>query len=117
ADWRDQGGGYVKFDREPGPGAGTGHVGGGGRFYWWEIGGGEDMRQKKNQNALKKHDFSPPGQTNLHRAQRICHQRHLDGEFDPDWQSCLQQAQKIALPKFMSVKEKGGYNEWQRKKQ
>ena len=75
------------------------------------------MRQRRQNDAFKNVDFSALGQAIVDEAKRICHQRHLDGEFDPDWQSCLQQARKIMLPKFMSVKEKGGYNEWKRKKQ
>jgi len=34
ADWRDQGGSYVRSDREPAPGTVTVHVGGGRRFNW-----------------------------------------------------------------------------------
>ena len=69
------------------------------------------MRQRRQNDAFKNVDFSALGQAIVDEAKRINHQRHLDGEFDPDWQSCLQQAQKIVLPKFVSVKEKGGYNE------
>src|SRR5262245_49612160 len=68
------------------------------------------MRKRKYNDTFKNVDFSALGQAIVSEAKRLCHQRHLDGEFDPDWQSCLQQAQKIVVPKFMSVKEKGGIN-------
>ena len=70
-----------------------------------------DMRQRKYSDAFKNVDFSELGAQIVAEAKRINHQRHLDGELDPSWSECLQQAQKIMLPKFMSVKEKGGYNE------
>ena len=76
-----------------------------------KIGGDLGMRQRKHNDAFKNVDFSALGQAIVDEAKRINHQRHLHGEFDPSWQLCLQEAQKIMLPKFMSVKEKGGYNE------
>jgi hypothetical protein len=75
------------------------------------------MKQRRGQDIFRNVDFSALGQAIVDEAKRINHQRHLDGEFDPSWQLCLQEAQKIVVPKFMSVKEKGGYNEWKRKKQ
>jgi len=64
------------------------------------------MRQRRQKaDKFKGVDFSALGQAIVDEAKRINHERHLAGEFDPSWQLCLQEAQKIVVPKFMSVKE------------
>jgi hypothetical protein len=71
------------------------------------------MKARKQRDAFAGINFSALGQAIVDEAKRICHQRHLDGEFDPSWQSCLQLAQKVVVPKFMNVKQEGeeGRNE------
>jgi hypothetical protein len=66
------------------------------------------MRQK-SRDPFKDVDFSALGQAIVDEAKRINHQRHLDGELDPPWSECLQEAQKIVIPKFMNVKKEGRY--------
>jgi len=59
----------------------------------------------------KEEDFSDLGRAVMQRAKEICHQKHLYGQLDPDWQSCLQAAQKdIAKQIIRRVKTLGGRN-------
>lgn len=70
-------------------------------------------RQAANRRDIfKDADFSALGQAILAEAKRINHQRHIDGELDPDWQQCLQQAQRTVMEKFLDeqrAKQKGGH--------
>ena len=74
------------------------------------IGSGVIKMKQKNRDVFKGVDFSALGQAIVDEAKRINHQRHLNGELDPSWSECLQQAQKIVIPKFIGNedKEKGG---------
>jgi hypothetical protein len=67
------------------------------------------VKQRKETDVLKGVNFSALGEAILQEAKRLLHEKHLAGEFDPRWQSCLQEAQKIVIPKFMNVKKEGRY--------
>lgn len=59
----------------------------------------------------REEDFSTLGLAVMQRAKEICHERHLQGQLDPDWQSCLQAAQKdVAKQIVRRVKSHGGKN-------
>jgi hypothetical protein len=62
------------------------------------------MKMRKERDPFKGVNFSALGQAIVDEAKRICHQRHLDGELDPSWQTCLQESQRIVVPRFMNVK-------------
>ena len=74
------------------------------------------MQQRKERDAFKAVNFSALGEAIVLEAKKLLHEKHLAGEFDPSWQSCLQEAQKIVIPKFMNVKKEKGYYEWKRKR-
>ena len=65
--------------------------------------------KQKNRDPFKGVNFSALGEAIVQEAKRLLHEKHLSGEFDPSWQSCLQEAQKIVIPKFINVKKEGGY--------
>jgi hypothetical protein len=65
--------------------------------------------KQKSKDVSEGVNFSALGQAIVDEAIEICHRRHLDGEKNPPWSECLQQAQKIVIPKFMNVKKEGGY--------
>src|SRR4029453_8659126 len=64
--------------------------------------------QQKERDAFKGVNFSALGEAIVLEAKKLLHEKHLAGEFDPSWQSCLQEAQKIVLQKFITAKRKGG---------
>ena len=65
------------------------------------------MKQRRERDAFKGVNFSALGEAIVQEAKRLLHEKHLAGEFDPSWQSCLQEAQKIVIPKFLNVKKQG----------
>jgi hypothetical protein len=73
------------------------------------------MKQRRERDAFKGVNFSALGKAIVQEAKRLLHEKHLAGEFDPSWQSCLQEAQKIVIPKFMNVKKEGRYTNGNRK--
>jgi hypothetical protein len=66
------------------------------------------MNQRRERDAFKNVNFSALGEAIVQEAKRLLHEKHLAGEFDPSWQTCLQMAQKIVIPRFVNVKRKGG---------
>jgi hypothetical protein len=67
------------------------------------------MQQRKERDAFKAVNFSALGEAIVLEAKKLLHEKHLSGEFDPSWHTCLQESQKIVIPKFMNVKKEGGY--------
>jgi hypothetical protein len=65
--------------------------------------------KQRSKDVFNGVDFSALGRSIVDEAIEICHRRHLEGEKNPPWSECLQQAQKIVIPKFMNVKKEGGY--------
>jgi hypothetical protein len=65
------------------------------------------MQQRKGRDAFKAVNFSALGEAIVLEAKKLLHEKHLAGEFDPSWHTCLQESQKIVIPKFMNVKREG----------
>jgi hypothetical protein len=74
-----------------------------------EIGGDRKMKQRKERETFKGVNFSALGEAIVAEAKRLLHEKHLSGEFDPSWQTCVQMAERNVIPKFMNVKKEGGY--------
>jgi hypothetical protein len=68
------------------------------------------LKQRNRKDAFKGINFSELGQSIVNEAIEICHRRHLEGEKNPSWSDCLQQAQVIVIPKFTNVTKEGGAN-------
>jgi hypothetical protein len=67
------------------------------------------MKQRKKRDAFKGVNFSALGEAIVAEAKKLLHEKHLSGEFDPSWRTCLQMAQRNVIWKFMNVKKEGGY--------
>jgi hypothetical protein len=54
-------------------------------------------------------DYTDLGRAVMQRAKELLHERHLAGQLDPNWQDCLQAAQKdISKQIVKRVKQNGG---------
>jgi hypothetical protein len=67
------------------------------------------MKQRRERDAFKGVNFSALGEAIVQEAKLLLHEKHLSGEFDPSWHTCLQESQKIVIPRFVNVKREGGY--------
>jgi hypothetical protein len=72
------------------------------------------MKQRRERDAFKGVNFSALGEAIVREAKRLLHEKHLAGEFDPSWQTCLQMAQRNVIPQFIDSQRGRRLYEWKR---